>query len=66
MQKGIITREAYISSTRELINLVFNNRDAISSREQVMHVFGSLDLQYPSLVINITNKKHVPNLEDIF
>lgn len=66
IRKGALTTDAYISGARELINHVIPAGDVINPCEQVLYVMGCLDLAYVSLMTSITNKKHIPCLDEVF
>lgn len=57
--------ETNINTIRELINHLIARDEMISTREQVIYVLVGLDLEYTSLITNITNKKHLRSLDEV-
>lgn len=60
------TMEQCISLEKKLVDHILEFVDIISNREHMLYVFEGLDSNYISLITNITNKKQILSLNDIF
>lgn len=56
----------YISMENDLLDHIMVIGGIIFDREQMLYVIGGLDSNYTSLVKNITSKKSVISLDELF
>lgn len=63
LTKDSQTMVQYISTTKDLIDLIIIVSDKLSERDQMLYVIGRLDSIYTSLITSITQKKHILNFD---
>lgn len=49
--------DQYISKHMDLVDFLLPTGETLFDREQALYVIGGLDVNYTSLITNITNKK---------
>lgn len=57
MRKESFTMDQYISKHMDLVDFLLPTGETLFDREQALYVIGGLDVNYTSLITNITNKK---------
>lgn len=58
--------ESYISIEKNLIDHIIATGDNISDIEQILYILRGLGVYYNSIVTNLTQKKWVSSLDEVF
>lgn len=66
MKKEEKSMEEYIVDAKELFDLMSEIGDLISSQEEILYLLGGLNAGYISIVTNITHKKNMPSIDEVF